>query len=159
MSDHPNRVFVVENEAWLKKLANLEEYSSNVLDVTEKNLPSEDVTEYEYGVVFADDKMIQTLNHQYRQMDKPTNVLSFENQPGKNGDIILALETILKECKDEEKDFKDHLAHLLIHGRLHLAGFDHIEDDEAECMEALESKIMSQLGYPDPWKNNSAALT
>ena len=114
----------------------------------------------EVSVVLADDDFVHTLNRDYRGKDNPTNVLSFENavKPPKGeiwlaGDIITAYQTIRQEAKAQNKSFSEHLAHLLIHGTLHLQGYDHLKIREAKKMEALETKIMKQLGYKDPYQD------
>jgi len=114
----------------------------------------------EVSVVLADDDFVHVLNRDYRGQDKPTNVLSFENatkppkgQPWMAGDIIVAFETVQKEAEALQIPFLAHLAHLLVHGALHLQGYDHLNDKEAEKMESLEIKIMKRLGYENPYKN------
>lgn len=107
---------------------------------------------YEVSVVLTDDAHIQILNQQYRNQDKPTNVLSFpQDEGGLLGDIILAYETIAREAVEQNKVFDDHLKHMLVHGCLHLLGFDHETDDEAEEMEALEVLILDGLGVKNPY--------
>ncbi|MFW0776526.1 MAG: rRNA maturation RNase YbeY [Rickettsiales bacterium] len=105
----------------------------------------------EIAVVLADDKFIRELNSQYRGKNKPTNVLSFEGDDEHLGDIILAYETIEKEAKQQNKKFRDHAAHLLVHGTLHLLGHDHETDDEAEKMEKQEIKTLKKLGVSNPY--------
>ena len=114
----------------------------------------------EISLVLADDDFVHILNRDYRGKDKPTNVLSFENadkppqgQPWLAGDIIIAYQTVLKEAKEQDKTFCAHLAHLLIHGTLHLQGYDHLNARQAKKMESLETKIMKNLGYQDPYQN------
>ena len=114
----------------------------------------------EVSLVLADDDFVHVLNRDYRGKDKPTNVLSFENKekppkgwPWMAGDIIVAYETVRREAKDLKIPFLAHLAHLIIHGTLHLQGYDHLNDKEAEKMEAKEIKIMKGLGYPNPYKD------
>lgn len=114
----------------------------------------------ELSLVFTDDASIREINAEWRSQDKPTNVLSFPAfplQPGGMpgpmlGDIIIARETVSREAVDLEKSFDDHLTHLLVHGFLHLFGYDHMENDEAEKMEALETRILAQLGLSDPYE-------
>ena len=110
------------------------------------------------SLLFADDATIRVLNRDWRGKDKATNVLSFPppdtgfpEGPEPMGDIALALETVTREANDEGKPFADHLAHLLVHGFLHLAGYDHETDEEAEEMEALERSILATLAIPDPY--------
>ena len=112
----------------------------------------------ELSVVFTDDAHIRTLNDAWRQKDKPTNVLSFPGSPpGRGrfgpliGDIVIAGETVRAEAETEGIAFDDHLTHLLVHGLLHLFGHDHIEDVEAERMEALETAILGRIGIADPY--------
>jgi probable rRNA maturation factor len=120
-----------------------------------------DVGEAELAVMLTDDTGIRTLNNNWRGIDKPTNVLSFPalqptagapaDAPRMLGDIAIAYETTRKEADDEEKPFDHHLSHLAVHGFLHLIGYDHEKDDDAEAMEGLEREILAQLGIPDPY--------
>lgn len=107
------------------------------------------------SVLFADDATLQRLNADFRGKDKPTNVLSFPaGAPAPHGflgDIALAFETCEQEALDLRLAFRDHAAHLIVHGLLHLVGHDHAEDDEAEVMEALERTILASLGVGDPY--------
>lgn len=117
----------------------------------------------EVAITFTDNAHIRELNRAWREMDKPTNVLSFpaadlpeaalaEGIAQPLGDIIIALETLEAEAADEDKKSEHHLAHLVVHGTLHLLGYDHIQDDEAEEMEGLERQILSALGIDDPYR-------
>ncbi len=111
------------------------------------------------SLLFTGDEAIRALNSQWRSKDKATNVLSFPAAqapvPGLEtaplGDIILALETVRREAEEEGKPFENHLTHLLVHGFLHLLGYDHETDDEAEEMETLEREILQSLAIPDPY--------
>ncbi|PWL19465.1 rRNA maturation RNase YbeY [Falsochrobactrum shanghaiense] len=115
--------------------------------------------ESELSLVFTDDASIQALNAQWRGKDKPTNVLSFPafpvragDQPGPMlGDIIIARETVEREALDEGKPFENHLTHLIVHGFLHLLGYDHQTEEEAEEMERRERDILHALAIPDPY--------
>ena len=114
----------------------------------------------EISLVLADDAFVRVLNRDYRGKDQPTNVLSFENaakppkgQPWLAGDIIVAYQTVLREARAQGKTFAAHLAHLLVHGTLHLQGYDHLTARQAGTMERLEIKIMKQLGYDNPYRN------
>lgn len=107
--------------------------------------------EGDVAIVLADDDFIQRLNHQYRGKNKATNVLSFPNEEESLGDIILAYETIEQEALTQGKDFKDHATHLIIHGILHLMGYDHENDEDAARMEAKEIKYLKQLGIKNPY--------
>jgi len=121
-----------------------------------------DVGGAEIAVMLTDDATIGTLNKDFRGIDKPTNVLSFpapeiggagdeDDAPRALGDIAIAYETLRREADEEGKPLLHHLSHLAVHGFLHLIGYDHETDDEAEEMEALEVEILSQLGIPDPY--------
>jgi probable rRNA maturation factor len=112
----------------------------------------------EVSIVLTDDSAIARLNRDWRGIDKPTNVLSFPASDQKAsggtrllGDIIIAYQTLERECEDENRIFLHHLAHLAIHGFLHLNGYDHQNDTQADEMETLERKIMSRLNMPDPY--------
>lgn len=119
----------------------------------------------ELCIVLTDDKAIRTLNRQWRGIDKPTNVLSFPAAVTAtsisvnkfSGDIVMAYETLRRECDDEGRIFLHHLAHLTIHGFLHIMGYGHNVEAEAEEMEGLESKIMMRMGLPDPWLDRHLA--
>ena len=101
---------------------------------------------------------IQKLNKQYRDKDKATNVLSFPMQSPEVvdvfllGDIVLCAVVINREAKQQSKAENAHWAHMVVHGMLHLQGFDHIKNEQAEEMEQLEIKILNQLGFDDPYK-------
>lgn len=113
----------------------------------------------ELSLVFTDDAAIRTINAEWRGLDKPTNVLSFPaypiepgDEPGPMlGDIVIARETVVREAADLGKSMDDHLTHLLVHGFLHLFGYDHLDEDEAEEMEGLETRILATLGLSDPY--------
>jgi probable rRNA maturation factor len=113
----------------------------------------------ELSLVFTDDATIKELNNDWRDKDKPTNVLSFPAvtlKPGQKpgpmlGDIVIAHETVAREAVEEDKPFDHHLSHLIVHGFLHLLGYDHMTEVEAEEMEGLERKILERLAIPDPY--------
>jgi probable rRNA maturation factor len=129
---------------------------------TAAEIVNADIGEAELAVMLTDDAGIRTLNNNWRGIDKPTNVLSFpalqptgpsgpDDAPRMLGDIAIAYETTRKEADDEQKPFAHHLSHLAVHGFLHLIGYDHEKEDEAEIMETLEAEILAQLGIPDPY--------
>jgi probable rRNA maturation factor len=125
--------------------------------------------EAEVCVVLADDRHVQDLNLQWRGQDKPTNVLSFpaprregdedEGATVMLGDIVIAYETLAREAEFEKRPFRNHLAHLTVHGFLHLLGYEHDTEDEAEDMERLEARILENLGIPDPYAARPRAIT
>jgi probable rRNA maturation factor len=121
-----------------------------------------DTGDAELAVMLTDDAGIRTLNLNWRGIDKPTNVLSFpalqppggrepDDAPRMLGDIAIAYETTRHEADEEQKPFDHHLSHLAVHGFLHLVGYDHEKDGEAEVMESLERDILAALGIPDPY--------
>ena len=112
----------------------------------------------EVSVVLTDDAHIRVLNVRHRGIDKATNVLSFpQDDPDADaygpllGDIVVARETVEREAVDGGLPFRHHLVHMVVHGFLHLVGYDHMHDDEAEEMERLEAAILEALDIPDPY--------
>lgn len=113
------------------------------------------------SILLTDDENIRSLNQHFRGMDKPTNVLSFpagedELDEGDEahvalGDIAIAYETVLRESKEGEIATHDHVAHLIVHGVMHLLGYDHETDDDADEMEALEIAILGHFGIANPY--------
>lgn len=119
----------------------------------------------EVSVALADDAQIRELNRHWRGKDSATNVLSFP-APGQQpdgarflGDIILAFETVEREAAEEAKPLAHHVAHLAVHGTLHLLGYDHENDSDAEVMERRERDILARLGIPDPYASDAARRT
>ncbi|NMH58822.1 rRNA maturation RNase YbeY [Alteromonas ponticola] len=118
------------------------------------------ISQHELTVRFVDNDESQALNQTYRGIDKPTNVLSFpfEAPPGVSlnllGDLVICAPVIEREAHEQKKTIIHHYAHMIVHGTLHLLGYDHIENDDAETMEALEIHILSQLGIDDPYQEH-----
>ncbi|HEY9057125.1 MAG TPA: rRNA maturation RNase YbeY [Aurantimonas sp.] len=114
----------------------------------------------EIAVTLADDDTVRAANAEWRGKDRATNILSFPmadlapgDRPGPLcGDLLLAFQTVRREARTEGKSLADHFRHLLVHGFLHLMGFDHIEEAEAEAMETLEIAILADLGISDPYR-------
>jgi probable rRNA maturation factor len=113
----------------------------------------------ELCIHLADDAHVRALNARWRGLDRPTNVLSFPafapSQLARArllGDIVLAYETLAREADEENKPLADHYRHLVVHGFLHLIGFDHDVETDAERMEAMETRILARLGVADPYK-------
>jgi probable rRNA maturation factor len=128
-----------------------------------------DTGDSELAVMLTDDSGIRTLNLNWRSIDTPTNVLSFpalqppgghesDNAPRMLGDIAIAYETTRREADEEQKPFNHHLSHLAVHGFLHLIGYDHEKDGEAEVMEGLERDILASLGIPDPYADQDRVI-
>lgn len=134
---------------------------SKTLEFLQIKLPQD--SQIEISVVLTDDKEIQAINKQYRNKDKPTNVLSFqiiqddlESELKKQphlllGDIFISFDTLKREAKEQGKSIQNHFIHLFLHSFLHLLGYDHLEDDEAEQMESLEIKILDKMGIKNPY--------
>lgn len=120
--------------------------------------------EYFYAnitVLLCDESEARVLNREYRQKDYATNVLSFALNEGEcaypfhhkvlNGDLVLCPQVVMREAEQQGKSLQAHYAHLTVHGILHLMGYDHIQNEEAELMESLEIGILYQLGYANPY--------
>lgn len=149
---------LVETDGWPEE-AVLSGLASVAIAAVWDELASGNQPNSELSLVFTDDAAIRELNNDWRDKDKPTNVLSFPAfpiRPGQApgpmlGDIVIARETVVREAEDEQKSFDHHLTHLIVHGFLHLLGYDHETEVEAEEMEQLERKILARLAIPDPY--------
>ena len=150
-----------ESEGWTK----VHDLERCVRRAAEAAMLDNDAPPSEISVVLSDDEHIRELNKHHRGMDKPTNVLSFPaarmktpaGAPRILGDVVLAYETVAREAAEESKPIENHLTHLVVHGVLHLLGYDHEDDDEAEMMEARERQILAKLGIPDPYAERGGA--
>ncbi|WP_202108188.1 rRNA maturation RNase YbeY [Succinivibrio dextrinosolvens] len=115
----------------------------------------------EITIRMVDSKEIHELNATYRHVDRPTNILSFPFELPEGiedlpllGDLVVCKEVLERECKEQNKTLEEHFAHLIVHGCLHLLGYDHIEEEDAKEMEPLEVKAMAELGYENPYKDD-----
>lgn len=156
---------VVEALGWTQRLPGLEGLVSTACAAVQAEQPDG----FAPGVVvilFSDDAAIQRLNADFRDQDKPTNVLSFPSDPGDRaylppaetlplGDVALALETCVMEAERDGKALNDHVSHLVVHAMLHIFGYDHVEDGEATHMEDLERRILARLGIADPYREEA----
>lgn len=147
----------VECESW-NAVEALEALARSVIAACVKEAARAVPDKSEVSLLFCDDAAIQLLNKTWRGKDMPTNVLSFPvpARKGKTpspmlGDIVIAYETAASEAARDGKTLRSHTAHLIAHGFLHLAGFDHENDAEAEAMENAERRALGQLGIADPY--------
>ena len=149
--------FAINAEGWPE---NLEAVAETAVRAALKQSEAEVTGVTEVSVVLTDDAEQRELNRQWRGFDKSTNVLSFPQiEPfapvsGLLGDITLARETVAKEAEEMGISFEAHFTHLVVHGFLHLLGYDHIEEEDAEEMEGLESEILASLGIADPYADS-----
>lgn len=161
----------VQDPAW-EEIPDIEKL---VTLVAEKALENAIMPKFAYGralevsIALANDELVQVLNREYREKDKPTNVLTFasmdsedfelelQHDPLNLGDVILSYQTIHRESQEQGKFILDHLKHLTVHGVLHLLGYDHQDDDEATDMETLEIRILEKLGVQNPYTDTSVA--
>ncbi|SDD80901.1 rRNA maturation RNase YbeY [Rhodospira trueperi] len=170
---------IVEVPAWRKAVRDVEAVCDRAAGATlTAGLPDSALggllaagQRFEVCVALEDDASVRALNHGFRNQDKPTNVLAFaaledengrvlvppadlgeddEDEPTFLGDIVIALETTRDEAARDAKPLADHLSHLVVHGVLHLLGHDHQDEDEAQRMEDLETRILAGMGIPDP---------
>jgi probable rRNA maturation factor len=145
----------VECENW-RSIADLDELTKRCLVASLAETEDRLRDGAELSLLFCDDARIRLLNAQFRGFDKPTNVLSF---PGPEptaeahmlGDIAIAFETVAREAVEQGKPLPHHVCHMIVHGFLHLLGYDHETDEEAEAMEADEARVLHRIGIADPY--------
>lgn len=171
----PSLDLSLDDAAWQQALPHAKTLSHEVVREVFMDQKYHLADEMELSIILSNDHAVQQLNRDYRGKDKPTNVLSFnafewqrplilesgqwfDGQPLILGDIVLALETVQLEAKRDGKSFEHHYMHLLVHGVLHLLGFDHIDNDEAEQMEQLEATILRRLGVSNPYDMMGAKM-
>lgn len=127
-------------------------------------LINQQIDEAEVSIYIVDEDESQELNSQYRGKEKPTNILSFPADIPEEvgvpllGDLVICAPVIEREALEQQKSLDAHWAHILVHGSLHLLGYDHIEDDEAELMESLETNIITGLGFSAPYEDTTQTL-
>ncbi len=148
----------IECAGW-SQLAQLEALVDDALQATVEETGDVLPENAEVSLLFCDNARIRELNRQFRGQDKPTNVLSF---PGPEpietaqflGDIAVAYETVAREAGEQHKTTEQHCRHMIVHGFLHLLGYDHEIDDEAEAMEAMEIRVLKRQGVQNPYRDD-----
>ncbi|MBK67200.1 MAG: rRNA maturation RNase YbeY [Rickettsiales bacterium] len=160
-----------DDEAWKQLLPDHKNFISQTIALCIKKFAKHPLFNnkkiVEVSVLLSHDEYMAQINEQYREQDKPTNVLSFATAHDYKsplldahqtdpelmlGDLVFAHETIQREAAEQSKSFADHMRHLIIHGTLHLLGFDHMEDDEAERMEAFEIELLKIFNVANPYQ-------
>jgi probable rRNA maturation factor len=158
LSTHETEIDIaVDDPAWHEILPGAEDVCGGaVLAVMSAELPE---TPVEISVLLTDNAAVAALNQRFRERAGPTNVLSFPNDDPNSGfagrrllgDIVLARETVVDEARDQGKKLADHIAHLMVHGAMHLIGYDHMDENEAVAMETKETAILAVMGIADPY--------
>ncbi|MFT3997095.1 MAG: rRNA maturation RNase YbeY [Asticcacaulis sp.] len=142
----------VEHDEWTDALPEVSAVVTGAIEAAFAHMGAKE--QLDLVVLLTDDAEMKALNKEFRQKNAPTNVLSFPAPDMMHphlGDMALGFETCVREAKEQNKSLKDHVAHLSVHGVLHLLGYDHMNDAEAEEMEDLERKILQGLGIADPY--------
>ena len=154
----------IENDLWAA-LSDAESLARKAIEQARKTAAKRLHKDAEVSIMLVDDATIKGLNAQWRKVDKATNVLSFPaSAPEKLaktpllGDIVVAFETVQREALEEQKSVPDHFSHLIVHGFLHLLGYDHENEADADLMEALEIKILAALGIANPYADAELVL-
>jgi probable rRNA maturation factor len=153
---------LIDEPAWSKARLGLKTLVPDALETAFKTLPVKPKAPLEISITLSNDQNIKILNRKHRNKNKATNVLSFPlwaslediptmRLPVPAGDIIIAYETMAREAQEQDKTLKAHFIHMLIHGFLHLLGYDHMNDKDADIMENLEIKVLKKLGIKDPY--------
>ncbi len=158
----------IDDPGWLDDLPGADEEARKVcIAALETTCPGSELV---VSLVMSNDRNVATLNRRWRKIDKPTDVLSFPSEkrspgiaplaaagapggsPVELGDIVIARETLLRDALEHVRPLHDHLAHIVVHGTLHLLGYEHETDDDAEVMETMEQTVLAGLGIPDPYR-------
>ena len=148
-------IFIKKTKEWTEQEVS---FVSEVLEHTFENMLNGNELNHEVSVLLTNDEEIRELNKKYRKIDKPTNVLSFSitsdtivNELKMIGDIVISKEKILSEAKDQNKTFNDHLAHIVIHGFLHLLNFTHDSKEDSTIMENKEVELLKMIDISNPY--------
>ena len=150
-------IFIKKTKEWTEHEVS---FVSEVLELTFENMLNSNELNHEVSVLLTNDEEIRELNKKYRKIDKPTNVLSFSiasdtivNELRMIGDIVISKEKILSEAKDQNKTFNDHLAHIVIHGFLHLLNFTHDSKEDSTIMENKEVELLKMIDISNPYSD------
>ena len=154
----------ISEPEWISSFLDVEKLAAEAMELALKmaQMPSQiKGREIELSIVLANDDLIQILNREYREKDSPTNVLTFASLDSKDpvpadvpypvGDVILSYQTIDREAREQGKFFRDHFLHMVVHGTLHLLGYDHETEDDANNMESLEIRILEKMNIQNPY--------
>ena len=148
-------IFIKKTKEWTEQEVS---FVNEVLEHTFENMLNGNELNHEVSVLLTNDEEIRELNKKYRKIDKPTNVLSFSitsdtivNELRMIGDIVISKEKILSEAKDQNKTFNDHLAHIVIHGFLHLLNFTHDSKEDSTIMENKEVELLKMIDISNPY--------
>jgi len=164
MSNEPTQSIevAIEADGWLTIVTDPATLATDAIKATLEAASPALAEHAEVSVLLCDDQTIMALNQRFRGIAKPTNVLSFPaweraeltsaEAPVFLGDVAVAVETVAQEAAEQHKSAQSHLAHMLVHGTLHLLGFDHQDSAQAEDMEGLETSILAGLGIADPYR-------
>ena len=144
--------FIYEDDRWKSTAFDPEQTAAQAINALFALTPYDGDDHTTLSIVLAEDTFVQDLNKNYRGKDKPTNILSFPmDEDDMLGDLVLSYDTIVAESDDQKKTFENHYTHLIIHGVLHLLGYDHIDDAEADEMEQQEIDVLSRLKIANPY--------
>lgn len=154
----------ISEPEWTLSFLDVEKVAAEAMDLSLRmaQMPEQvRARQIEVSIVLANDDLIQILNREYRGKDAPTNVLTFASldadgpiaadAPYPIGDVILSYQTIDREAREQGKFFKEHFIHMVVHGTLHLLGYDHETEDEANVMESLEIRILEKMNIQNPY--------
>ena len=147
---------LIEQEHWHDPLAPADGWFATICEAASQKVPA---LRHPFCALLTDDHALQQLNKNFRNLDKPTNVLSFPAHQGQHwlGDIAIAFETCAREADEKGIAIRAHATHLLVHGMLHLVGYDHQKEEDAHIMEALEADILATLNIKNPYQDNNEA--
>ncbi|GBD56229.1 rRNA maturation RNase YbeY [Gluconobacter wancherniae] len=156
-SRHAGTDIIIEDARWRASVSDLERTIRRALTASTRQGGPDFSQVPAPSIVLSADRVVKRLNARFRGRNKPTNVLTFEPlSPLHGGDIVLGFETVTREAQTAGRSVRAHLSHLVVHGALHLAGYDHHHPGEAREMESVETRTMRSLGFADPWRQGGS---